>query len=83
MAATQSLYKFYVRDTMSTEMMLRVGGVTAVCASAGRTMSPVAAVNLISADLTETEVVAIVRRNAVPLLVATAVTITVAWWRGS
>jgi DcuC family C4-dicarboxylate transporter len=82
MAATQSLYKFFVRDSMSTEMMLRVGGVTAVCASAGRTMSPVAAVNLISADLTNTEVVAIARRNALPLLVATAVTITVAWWRG-
>jgi DcuC family C4-dicarboxylate transporter len=82
MAATQSLYKFYVTDGMSTEMMLRVGGVTAVTAAAGRTMSPVAAVNLVSADMTVTEPLAIARRVAVPLLIASAVTIAVAWWRG-
>jgi DcuC family C4-dicarboxylate transporter len=82
MAATQSLYKFYVTDSMSTEMMLRVGGVTAVTASAGRTMSPVAAVNLVSADMTDTEPMAIARRVALPLLIASAVTIAVAWWRG-
>lgn len=82
MAATQSLYKFYVTDAMSTEMMLRVGGVTAVTAAAGRTMSPVAAVNLVSADLTDTEPIAIAKRVVVPLLIASAVTIAVAWWRG-
>jgi DcuC family C4-dicarboxylate transporter len=82
MAATQSLYKFYVTDTMSTEMMLRVGGVVAVTAAAGRTMSPVAAVNLVSADLTDTEPIAIAKRVVIPLLIASAVTITVAWWRG-
>ena len=82
MAATQSLYRIFVNDAMSTEMMLRVGGVVAVSAAAGRTMSPVAAVNLVSADLTDTEAIAIARRVAVPMLIATAVTISVAWWRG-
>jgi DcuC family C4-dicarboxylate transporter len=82
MAATQSLYQIYVNDAMGTETMLRVGAVTAVTAAAGRTMSPVAAVNLISADLTDTTPLAVARRVAVPLLVASAVTIAVAWWRG-
>jgi C4-dicarboxylate transporter, DcuC family len=82
MAATQSLYSFFITDGMSTEMKLRVGGVTAVSAAGGRTMSPVAAVNLLCADLTDTEAIAIARRNAVPVLVATVVTIAVAWWRG-
>ncbi|HEX4592097.1 MAG TPA: C4-dicarboxylate transporter DcuC, partial [Gemmataceae bacterium] len=82
MAATQSLYRFFVTPGMSTETMLRVGGVVAVTAAAGRTMSPVAAVNLVSADLTDTEAIAIARRVALPMLVASAVTIGVAWWRG-
>jgi DcuC family C4-dicarboxylate transporter len=82
MAATQSLYKFYVTDAMSTEMLLRVGAVTSVTAAAGRTMSPVAAVNLVSADLTDTEPFAIAKRLVVPLLVASMVTVAVAWWRG-
>jgi C4-dicarboxylate transporter, DcuC family len=82
MAATQSLYGVFVTESMGTETMLRVGGVVAVSAAAGRTMSPVAAVNLISADMTNTEPLAIARRVAVPLIVATAVTIAVAWWRG-
>jgi C4-dicarboxylate transporter, DcuC family len=71
-----------VTDAMSTETMLRVGGVTAVTAAAGRTMSPVAAVNLVSADLTDTEPIAICKRVVVPLLVASVVTVAVAWWRG-
>jgi DcuC family C4-dicarboxylate transporter len=82
MAATQGLYEMYVVPGMSTETMLRVGGVTAVSAAAGRTMSPVAAVNLVCADMTDTGPLDIVRRVAVPLLVASAVTIAVAWWRG-
>jgi DcuC family C4-dicarboxylate transporter len=81
-AATQSLYTIFVNSAMGTEMMLRVGAVVAVAAAAGRTMSPVAAVNLTSANLTDTEPIAIARRVALPLLVATAVTILVAWWRG-
>jgi DcuC family C4-dicarboxylate transporter len=82
MAATQSLYQVFVSDGMGQEMMLRVGSVVAVSAAAGRTMSPVAAVNLVSADLTDTQPLAIARRVALPSLIATAVTIAAAWWRG-
>jgi DcuC family C4-dicarboxylate transporter len=81
-AATQSLYRMFVNDTMATELMLRIGAVVAVAAAAGRTMSPVAAVNLTSANLADTEPIAIARRVAPPLLLASAVTILVAWWRG-
>jgi len=82
MAATQGLYAFYVSDSMGTELMLRVGAVVAVTAAAGRTMSPVAAVTLICADMTDTRPLDIARRVAVPLLVASCVTVAVAWWRG-
>ena len=81
-AATQTLYPLFVTDEMGTETMLRVGAVVAVAAAAGRTMSPVAAVNLVSADLTDTQPIAIARRVAVPLLVASAVMIAASWWRG-
>jgi DcuC family C4-dicarboxylate transporter len=81
-AATQSLYRIFVNDAMATELMLRVGAVVAVTAAAGRTMSPVAAVNFTSAHLADTEPIAIARRVAPPLLIASAVTIAVAWWRG-
>jgi DcuC family C4-dicarboxylate transporter len=82
MAATQSLYAVYVAEGMGTELMLRVGAVVAISAAAGRTMSPVAAVVLICASLTGSEPFAVARRVAGPLLVATAVTIGFAWWRG-
>jgi C4-dicarboxylate transporter, DcuC family len=81
-AATQSLCTIFVNDAMGTELMLRVGAVVAVSAAAGRTMSPVAAVNLTSANLADTEPLAIARRLALPLLIACAVTVSVAWWRG-
>jgi C4-dicarboxylate transporter len=45
-------------------------------------MSPVAAVTLICADMTDTRPLDISRRVAVPLLVASCVTVAVAWWRG-
>jgi C4-dicarboxylate transporter, DcuC family len=81
-AATQSLYAIFVNDAMGADLMLRVGAVVSVSAAAGRTMSPVAAVNLTSANLADTEPLAIARRVALPLLTATAVTVLVAWWRG-
>ncbi|HEY1379299.1 MAG TPA: C4-dicarboxylate transporter DcuC [Gemmataceae bacterium] len=80
-AATQSLYGIFVTDAMGTELMLRIGAVVSVSAAAGRTMSPVAVVNLTTASLAETEPLAVARRVAVPLLVATTVTVTVAWLR--
>jgi DcuC family C4-dicarboxylate transporter len=62
--------------------LLRIGALTAIAAAAGRTMSPVAAVVLTCSNLTESQPFALVRRVAPPLLIATAVTIAVAWWRG-
>jgi DcuC family C4-dicarboxylate transporter len=82
MAATQSLYAIYVAEGMGTELLLRVGAVVAISAAAGRTMSPVAAVVLTCASFTGSEPLVVARRVAVPLLVATVVTVTVAWWRG-
>jgi C4-dicarboxylate transporter, DcuC family len=82
MAATQSLYAFYINTGMSLELMLRVGAVVAISAAAGRTMSPVAAVVFTCAALTASDPLAIARRVAVPLLVAAAVTVLTAWLRG-
>ncbi len=82
MAATQGLYAFYVHDAMGPELMLRVGAVVSIAAAAGRTMSPVAAVTLICAGMTDTRPLAVARRVAVPLLAASCVTTAVAWWRG-
>jgi DcuC family C4-dicarboxylate transporter len=67
---------------METELMLHIGALVSVAAAAGRTMSPVAAVVLTSASLTESQPLAVARRVAFPLLVAMPVTIAVAWWRG-
>jgi DcuC family C4-dicarboxylate transporter len=82
MAATQSLFEIYAFRELGTETLLRVGALTSIAAAAGRTMSPVAAVVLTCGKLTESDPLAVARRVAVPLLIATAVTITVAWWRG-
>jgi DcuC family C4-dicarboxylate transporter len=82
MAATQSLYDFYVTDSMGTELMLQIGALVSVAAAAGRTMSPVAAVVLTCANLTESQPLAVARRVALPLLVAMPATIALAWWRG-
>jgi DcuC family C4-dicarboxylate transporter len=82
MAATQSLYGIYINSEMSLNLMLRVGAVTSIAAAAGRTMTPVAAVVLTSAELTDSKPLAIARRVAVPLFVATIVTVLVAWYRG-
>jgi DcuC family C4-dicarboxylate transporter len=82
MAATQSLFEIYAFRELGTETLLRVGALTSIAAAAGRTMSPVAAVVLTCGKLTESDPLAVARRVAIPLLIATATTITVAWWRG-
>jgi DcuC family C4-dicarboxylate transporter len=82
MAATQSLYAIYVTDAMGTELMLRIGAVVAIAAAAGRTMSPVAAVTLTGAGMTDSPPLAISRRLVVPLLAASCVTVAAGWWRG-
>jgi DcuC family C4-dicarboxylate transporter len=82
MAATQSLYEIFAFRALGTETLLRVGAMTSIASAAGRTMSPVAAVVLTCGKLTDSDSLAIARRVAIPLLVATATTVTVAWWRG-
>lgn len=82
MAATQTLFDIYVTKAMSLELALRVGAVTSIAAAAGRTMSPVAAVVLTCAQLTDANGLAMARRVAIPLITATIAMVGVAWWRG-
>lgn len=69
MASTQSLFEFYVDPArVVSEDPLRVGAVVSLSAAAGRTMSPVAAVVLMSASLTGARPMLMIRRMALPLL---------------
>lgn len=73
MAATQSLFSFFVEPAEALGVNpARLGGVVSLAAAAGRTMSPVAAVTLMCASLTQTNPLDLVRRVAVPLLLAVA-----------
>jgi DcuC family C4-dicarboxylate transporter len=69
MASTQSLYRFFLgpAEVVGQDPLL-VGAVVSLSAAAGRTTSPVAAVVLLSASLTGTEALALVRRLVVPVL---------------
>jgi len=76
MAATQSLYTFFVNPAEQLGANPKeVGAVVSISAAAGRTMSPVAAVALMSAKLTGTSSFQLARRVGVPLLVSIAVMI--------
>jgi DcuC family C4-dicarboxylate transporter len=79
MATTQSLFGLFVYPARQIGMdPMHVGAVVAIAASAGRTMSPVAAITLMSATLTETNPLSLVRRVVLPLMVAVGVTLVVA-----
>ena len=76
MAATQSLYGFFVAPAQALGADPKdVGAVVSLGAAAGRTMSPVAAVALMSAKLTGTDSFRLARRVAGPLLVSLSVVI--------
>jgi C4-dicarboxylate transporter, DcuC family len=76
MAATQSLYGFFVDPATATGADPKgVGAVVSISAAAGRTMSPVAAVALMSAKLTGTTSFQLAKRVAGPLLVSIGVMI--------
>jgi DcuC family C4-dicarboxylate transporter len=76
MAATQSLYGFFVDPATAVGAdPKQVGAVVSIGAAAGRTMSPVAAVALMSAKLTGTTSFQLARRVALPLLVSLAMVI--------
>lgn len=78
MAATQSLYGFFAEpaNVLGADPK-EIGAVVSVGAAAGRTMSPVAAVALMSARLTGTSSFELARRVAPPLLIS--LTVIVAW----
>src|SRR5262249_9731871 len=63
MATTQSLFGFFVTPALALGIDPgQVGAVVSLAAAAGRTMSPVAAVTLMSAALTKTSPMDLVRR---------------------
>jgi DcuC family C4-dicarboxylate transporter len=79
MAATQSLFQFFVppAEVLGLDPAF-VGAVVSIGAAAGRTSSPVAAVTLMCATLTGTRPLDLIRRVAPPLLIGMIVVIGVA-----
>jgi C4-dicarboxylate transporter, DcuC family len=76
MASTQSLYSFFVEPSRALGFEPKeIGAVVSIGAAAGRTMSPVAAVALMSAKLTGTNAFQLARQVALPLLISLAVVI--------
>lgn len=76
MASTQGLYGFFVDPARALGVDPKeIGAVVSLGAAAGRTMSPVAAVALMSAKLTGTNSFALARRVAPPLLLSLAIVI--------
>ena len=76
MASTQGLYGFFVDPARALGVDPKeIGAVVSLGAAAGRTMSPVAAVALMSAKLTGTNSFELARRVAPPLLLSMAIVI--------
>lgn len=74
MATTQSLYGFFYGPAVELGVdPVSVGAMVSVGSAAGRTMSPVAAVVLMSAALTDTKPFDLVKRVAPPLLIGLTV----------
>lgn len=70
MASTQSLYGFFYEPALVHGYdPTAVGSMVAIGSAAGRTMSPVAAVTLMCATLTQTNAFTLARRVAGPLLI--------------
>jgi DcuC family C4-dicarboxylate transporter len=79
MAATQSLFRFFVEPIDAAGANpFHVGAVVSLGAAAGRTISPVSAVNLMAARMTGSDSLAISRRVAVPALAGLALVIALA-----
>ncbi len=76
MASTQSLYGFFHDPAIRAgHDPTAIGSLVALGSAAGRTMSPVSAVTLMCATLTQTNPFTLVRRVAGPLLLGIAVVI--------
>ncbi len=79
MAATQSLFEFFVEPCRLTGAdPFQVGAVVSLGAAAGRTISPVAAVTLMCSNMTDTSPFVLSRRVAVPALVGLTVVVILA-----
>jgi DcuC family C4-dicarboxylate transporter len=79
MAATQSLFDSFAAPALQLGIdPAHAGAVVSLSAAAGRTMSPVAAVTLMCARLTETSPVELMKRVAIPLLAAVAAMVAAA-----
>jgi C4-dicarboxylate transporter, DcuC family len=73
MASTQSLYGFFHTPASALGADVNaVGAMVSVGSAVGRTMSPVAAVTLMCANLTGTQPLQLVKRVALPLLLGLA-----------
>jgi DcuC family C4-dicarboxylate transporter len=79
MASTQSLFGFFASPALDLAIdPAHVGAVVSIAAAAGRTMSPVAAVTLMCAAMTQTNPIDLVKRVAIPLLAGVIVMLLVA-----
>ncbi len=79
MASTQSLYAFFVGPAHALGVdPIAVGGLVAIGSAAGRTMSPIAAVTLMSSTLVQCKPAELSRRVATPLLTGIVVMIVLA-----
>ncbi len=83
MAATQSLFVLFAEPALRAGVdPMHVGAVVALTAAAGRTLSPVSAVNLMTARLTDTSSFELTRRLALPVLAAAgAIILTAIVWQ--
>ena len=82
MAATQAIFPLFVEPVRALGAdPLLVGALVSMGAAAGRTMSPVSAVMLMTGQLTETNPLDLFRRVAPPLLVGAAVILALAMLR--
>ena len=73
MASTQGLFDSFKGAALAAHASpVAAGAVVSIAAAAGRTMSPVAAVTLMSANLSGAEPLALARRVVSPLLAGVA-----------
>ena len=79
MATAQGLFPFFAGPSFELGVdPVHTGAVVSLASAAGRTMSPVAAVTLMTARLTDTNPFALSRAVALPLLASTALIILLA-----
>ncbi len=77
-AATQGLFPIFATAVKDGAPLDRLAAVTSLSSAAGRTISPVAAVVILSARLSQADERDIIRSVSIPLLVATATVVVIA-----